>query len=584
MHLFYYQQGFFAETEDDGARDRSWPAGTPPAAALTPSTPSAALPSLGSSACLVVAAAQARDFSHAAGGNNPGDSGETSTAAGDSASGGAAGANAAAAAAGMRGARAAAAAAGGTAGYPSADVGRTSGNALTLWELRSRRAELQWRLETGALKAENTALEGQVVQMQEDFVTLQDEFKDMKEKFGERLAALERALEAQQAVTSVAERRVICTEDLVRFYEEQRRHMAGHWKAQCQVKDERIRYLNLQLTEYTIDWQHLGTQKQTEASLSHELQCLKDRHGELKADATRREARKEQLVVELAQTEQTEAELREAQTLALSEAKAAAEAGASAKGGGTSLEDFSTEFDCAGLRGQLRLLRNLCQQQERREGQPGDRNPPWPHACIWRDELDVRERQLEKITAQLDRTNNALHAAQAALAEQRARHEDMKSRHREAEADLREAERRRARRQRQCAELRRVETEIRFALEANGTPAAAPAHLAVTSTASAAAASTASSAGRRLSGADGGGGRSQLSVRERMESIGRETQRIVALQHGTPPAIPGPQSVEPTKGSAPAAAAGHATGTTTAEIEEPVTPTHAAEVELKAEG
>lgn len=319
--------------------------------------------------------------------------------------------------------------------------------------LRARRAELQWRLETGALRSENEVLECQVVRKHEETLALQDEFKEMKDRFGEQQESLKSSLKTQRAVTSTAERRVVCTEDLVRFHEEQRRLMAGHWKSQCHLKDERIRYLNLQLTEYTIDWQHLGMQRQTEASLSHELQCLQDRHGELKVEKLRRMAEHERLEIQLAEArirlnELTEAEEQAQENAASSSSQAARQLAAT----------------IAGRRGQLQLL---AEWRQRREEQTptASADPHWPHSCIWRDELDVRESQLEKITAQLDRTNNALHAAQVALGLQRARHEEMKSKHREAEAGLRESERKRALTQRSCLELQRAEAELRRALE-----------------------------------------------------------------------------------------------------------------------
>jgi hypothetical protein len=316
--------------------------------------------------------------------------------------------------------------------------------------------------------------------MQEDFIALQEEFKDMKERFGEKLAALDRDFEEQQALTTSAEMRVICTEDLVRFYEEQRRHMAGHWKAQCQLKDERIRYLNLQLTEYTIDWQHLGTQKQTDASLSHELQCLRDRHGELQRHFERRAVSKECLTTRLAKSHAEAAELREVEAgmrttaeAGIAEVAEAAEEAVAAEPAEPSepaeiaagapivtrmLSLLQLQVGSASLRGKVKLLQEMLQQQEKHDAQATE--PPWPHTCIWRDELDVRERQLEKITAELDRSNNALHAAQAALALQRARHEEMKTKHREAESELREAEKRRTCWQRQCSELHRAEAEL----------------------------------------------------------------------------------------------------------------------------
>eukprot|EP00439_Symbiodinium_sp_Y106_P023032 s6137_g2.t2 len=177
-----------------------------------------------------------------------------------------------------------------------------------LRSLRTKRAELEAKLQAGALRAENEVLEDRVMRAQEelylgssraslgtcseqamsvlgisqDFLGLQAEFKSMKEQHNERLDSLRLALEEQQKDAEQADRRVVCAEDLVRFHQEQRRMMASHWKQQCQMKDRlagsdaKIRYLNLQLTEYTIDWQQLGVQRQTEASLSHEHYCLED--------------------------------------------------------------------------------------------------------------------------------------------------------------------------------------------------------------------------------------------------------------------------------------------------------------------
>mmetsp|Transcript_86760 Transcript_86760/g.273773 ORF Transcript_86760/g.273773 Transcript_86760/m.273773 type:complete len:550 (+) Transcript_86760:172-1821(+) len=427
------------------------------------------------------------------------------------------------------------------------DYGQPSGgSSAKVNALYERRAELKWCLETGSLRAQNEALESQVLKMQEDFIALQDEFKNMKESCGAKLESLSKALETQQAVTWAAEKRVICTEDLVRFHEEQRRLMAGHWKSQCQMKDERIRYLNLQLTEYTSDWSHSGAPRQTEASLSHELQCLQDRHGELRAHRARRGARLEGLGTRLAEARAEEQALREA------EAEARAAACSSASSSQASRVPSEVAVASAGLRGQLRLLEEWREARELAAAAEGDL--PWPHSCIWRDELDVRERQLEKITAQLDRTNNALHAAQAALAVQRARHEEMKSKHREAEVDFREGERQKARWQNHCLEFRRAEADLRRSLEARapraaGALSAAPAQAAGDSVLSSAiVASGGTALGHYLRGGVHPAGQPPQSgflleasrggrhagtgppMQDRAAAVGRETRRLVTLQ------------------------------------------------------
>jgi len=344
--------------------------------------------------------------------------------------------------------------------------------------------------DAATVRQENKELEGHVVHMSEEFFELQHELNEMKESCGEKLESLNQALEAQQVTASCSERRAACAEDLVRFHEEQRRLMAGHWKSQCQMKDERIRYLNLQLTEYTIDWQQLGTQKQTEASLSHELQCLQDRHRQLRAHRTKRTADDETLAAKLEEAHAEEAELQRAET----EARAAAQAAAGMVGSPTVAGSRSSrrrrpgdlpsemQIVAARLRGQLQLLEErqhntsnnafsavLPQLQDVECGGPTDTAAAaseWHHGCIWRDELDVRENQLEKITVQLDKTNDALYVAQAALAVHRRKHEDIKAKYRDAEAGLRESERQREQWRRQCLSFHRAEVDLRRAADA----------------------------------------------------------------------------------------------------------------------
>merc|ERR1712039_1085342 len=45
----------------------------------------------------------------------------------------------------------------------------------------------------------------------------------------------------------------------------------------------------------------------------------------------------------------------------------------------------------------------------------GDQIPSWSHRCTWRDELDVRAGQLERISLQFDATKRSLDAANEEL-------------------------------------------------------------------------------------------------------------------------------------------------------------------------
>ncbi|CAJ1376431.1 unnamed protein product [Effrenium voratum] len=177
--------------------------------------------------------------------------------------------------------------------------------------LRRRRDELECKLQAGALRRENEALESRVVQAQQDFFALQGEFTVAKDRYNERMDALRLALEEQQVAAEQADRRVVCAEDLVRFHQEQKRMMSNYWKQQCQHKDDHIRTLNRQLIEYTIDWQHLGIQRQTEASLSHEHYCLEDRHRKLQDLQERLEEETTRLRGRLAKATSQEEGLRE---------------------------------------------------------------------------------------------------------------------------------------------------------------------------------------------------------------------------------------------------------------------------------
>lgn len=311
-----------------------------------------------------------------------------------------------------------------------------------LRSLRTRRAELESKLQAGALRAENEVLEDRVMRAQEDFLGLQAEFKAMKEQHNERLDSLRLALEEQQKDAEQADRRVVCAEDLVRFHQEQRRMMASHWKQQCQMKDERIRYLNLQLTEYTIDWQQLGVQRQTEASLSHEHYCLEDRHRHLLQTQRNLTAETSRLESCLQQANTEEARLTEALRLA----------------------EVNLGEGCPQSPGSEETAADVAEPRVQRWKELVE--APKSHRCIWRDELDVRESQLEKITAQLERTDTALRSAQVALATQRAKHQEMKTRHGDAESKLRESERLRVQSQRRCQELGRAEAAMLRLLEA----------------------------------------------------------------------------------------------------------------------
>lgn len=307
--------------------------------------------------------------------------------------------------------------------------------------LRSRHRELDGSLE-GDVDDVNRTLESRVLHLQEDFVALQGSFKDMRDVFGHRIASLTRVLESEQEVALTAGQRAICKEDLVRFHGEQRRMMAGHWRSQCQAKDKEIHALNLQLTQYMVDWQQpLGKHRQTEQRRSHELQCLQDRYQELLCEGSRQQEQQEQ-------TQQTLSESRaDAQTL--SEAEERVE--------NSRLTSLGSRR--ATLLAQLQFL-------EKRKSLTLTQ-PAFQHSCIWRDELAVREQQIAKIQFQSDRTGAAISDTQAELFLRRSRYEELRQEQRDAEVELRACEDRRTRWERIVTNVHRAQDLSRRALAEN---------------------------------------------------------------------------------------------------------------------
>merc|ERR1719161_2284838 len=82
------------------------------------------------------------------------------------------------------------------------------------------------------------------------------------------------------------------------------------------------------------------------------------------------------------------------------------------------------------------------EEAEEEEEQPADKpsSESWPHVCIWRDELEVRAQQLEKITSQLGATNHSLHLTNGELGRQSKAAEELRSQYNQALSQLHMAE------------------------------------------------------------------------------------------------------------------------------------------------
>merc|ERR1719321_1824835 len=95
------------------------------------------------------------------------------------------------------------------------------------------------------------------------------------------------------------------------------------------------------------------------------------------------------------------------------------------------------------MRSEVREFEELLEHRAM-EAKEKDALPAWAHRCIWRDELDVRAGQLERISFQFDATKTSLDSAGDELQRHAARAEDLRRRLAESWHSLR-AERVRSR-------------------------------------------------------------------------------------------------------------------------------------------
>eukprot|EP00929_Paragymnodinium_shiwhaense_P082353 TRINITY_DN43385_c0_g1_i1.p1 TRINITY_DN43385_c0_g1~~TRINITY_DN43385_c0_g1_i1.p1 ORF type:complete len:391 (+),score=135.85 TRINITY_DN43385_c0_g1_i1:130-1302(+) len=307
-----------------------------------------------------------------------------------------------------------------------------------LRQLRARRAELLWRLETGELQAQNTVLEHEVLEKRTELGSLKAALQVDKdaalaataclqppaEHHLQELAAL--AAEVTEATSSTMERDrcAVCLEDLRRFTEEQRLRMVDHGKAQCRSKDDQIRHMTLRLTERTIDWQRLGTTKETAASLTHELDCLRSRHRQLQLQNQAQQACAAKLRRSLEQSDEDEQN--------------------DQRGGAEAATAAADAFRCQ-------------------------------HACIWQDQLRLRERQLQRMVEHLEYMEGEQEVARGALRLQEARCEEVERQRDEEEEALRELQLRKELWQERDWELQRVEAQLSRLMNAAVSSSAAPA-------------------------------------------------------------------------------------------------------------
>lgn len=332
-------------------------------------------------------------------------------------------------------------------------------------ELRSECKALEERLQANPLYSENEALEVQLVQMQDDFLSLQEDFRGLREYFGQRITEMGSALQAQVHAADVAEGRASCLMDLARFHEDRGRLAGQYWKTQAEKKDDSIRFLTLKLKEYTMSsaayigptgQRHIGggddnvdgkdpidsgavVEDPLEPNIGQAYQSLLDNHLELCHKLQQEQGRgallshqlqmaeieEEALKVQLASVRELEASSRHSGT-----DEVADESEVQAR---TALLEEENER----LRSEVREFEDLLEERAM-EAKDKEQLPAWAHRCIWRDELDVRAGQLERISFQFDATKGSLDKAGDELQRQASAAEEVRRELAEAWRGLRE--------------------------------------------------------------------------------------------------------------------------------------------------
>lgn len=133
-------------------------------------------------------------------------------------------------------------------------------------QLRRECDELAQRLSQDPLTFENKALEVQLEQMKLDYKSLQDDFQSMGDYFSQRISEMTAQLEDQRRAASQHQGHADCLSDLFHFHEDQGRLAGSYWRAQCEKRDDSIKFLSLKLQEYTVPSAEYQSRRQAAAA------------------------------------------------------------------------------------------------------------------------------------------------------------------------------------------------------------------------------------------------------------------------------------------------------------------------------
>lgn len=332
-------------------------------------------------------------------------------------------------------------------------------------ELRRECAELEEQLRQEKDEAQeepehdwgvhNETLEVQLVQLQDDFEYLKKDFTSMCGFMQKQLADKKDQLEEQARAASDAEGRAESLHEVLHFHEENGQLINSYWRAQCEKRDDSIRFLTLKLQEYTVPSAEYRARRQVAPDPSATLpadsatpsssstapvspkgasaradeassgpapstaqlyQTLLEQHQMLCREYHEQEDANSALVQALEASELRQSAL-EARIRHSMNCQRTQENSRQEDARHVAALEASLEAECARLRSELEACEQAFASASTPVASPGNRGklPAWAHRCVWRDELDVRAGQLERISLQLDATKRSLDAANEEL-------------------------------------------------------------------------------------------------------------------------------------------------------------------------
>ncbi|CAL1162112.1 unnamed protein product [Cladocopium goreaui] len=280
-------------------------------------------------------------------------------------------------------------------------------------ELLKQCAELEQLLRSDPLSFENEALEVQLQQIHADHAQLLEELKGTREFYGRRINDMTSQLEDRSRATCTAQGHADCLGDLLLFHEDNGTLAGSYWRTQCVKRDDSIRFLSLKLQEYTVNSAEYHKRRSASFSGDSEVEKTSAESPTLARTASAPIQGVNQAAFKAA--ERAFKALNERHSGLCEELQRAEEQACKLE---QAIE--TCELRCAGLdfasendESHSDLKDEIRQCQDARAS--AHQLPSWALRCAWRDALDLRAAQLERVSAQLDSTKRSFDAANEEL-------------------------------------------------------------------------------------------------------------------------------------------------------------------------